>query len=131
MLRFNKHYFLLTVILFVIEVLIALYVHDTIVRPYVGDILVVMLIYCFIRAFLNTKIVLTAVFVLLFAFGIETLQFINIVNRLKLEYSEVARTAIGTSFAWMDIACYIVGILIVLAAESMRLKNNYAKTGSK
>ena len=117
MLKFNKPYFRLASFIFSIEVLIALYVHDNIIRPYVGDVLVVILIYCFIKAFLDVKVISAAVFTLLFAFGVETLQYLNIVERFGLQDSKIARTVIGTSFSWMDILTYIVGIAIVLLAE--------------
>lgn len=117
MLKFNKTYFRLASFIFTIEVLIALYVHDNIIRPYIGDVLVVILIYCFINAFLDVKVILAAVFTLLFAFGVETLQYLNIVEKLKLQDSKIARTVIGTSFSWIDILTYIVGIAIVLLAE--------------
>ena len=42
--HFNKIYFRLTVILFLIEVAIALFIKDRFIRPYLGDVLVVMLI---------------------------------------------------------------------------------------
>lgn len=38
-------YAIATVILLLTEVLIALYVHDAFVRPYIGDVLVVIVIY--------------------------------------------------------------------------------------
>jgi len=41
---FNTKYFLLAFALFFVEVYIALYVHDDIIRPYIGDVLVVILI---------------------------------------------------------------------------------------
>lgn len=104
-------------LLFVIEVLIALYVHDMIIRPYFGDVLVVILIYCFIKSFLKLPVLPTTLFVLLFSFGIEFLQYLNIVEKLGLQNSKIARTVIGTSFAWIDLVCYTVGILIILAAE--------------
>lgn len=131
MLKFNKTYFGLFILILITEILIALYVRDAIVRPYFGDVLVVILIYCFIKSFLKTKVLPTAIFVLFFAFAVETLQYINIVERLKLQNSAVARTAIGTSFEWMDIACYIAGIIIVLTTESIFLKNKKAKTENK
>ena len=117
MLKFHKTYFGLTILLFVIEVLIALFVNDRIIRPYIGDVLVVMLIYCFVKTFLNTKVFPTAIGVLLFAIGIETLQYFNIVEKLGLQENRLARTVIGASFEWMDILCYGVGILMVLAVE--------------
>ena len=38
MITFNKNYFLSFAILFIVEVLIALYIDDRIIRPFVGDI---------------------------------------------------------------------------------------------
>lgn len=118
MLKFDKPYFLLFCLLFIIEVLIALYVHDNIVRPYIGDLLVVIFIYCFIRSFLNLKVIHTTIFVLLFSFGVELLQYFTIVEKLGLEKSKVASTVIGTSFEWIDILCYVAGICIVLLVET-------------
>ena len=44
-------YGIATFILLTIEVLIALFVHDAFVRPYIGDVLVVVVIYTFVRIF--------------------------------------------------------------------------------
>lgn len=117
MLLFNKNYFALTVLIFCVEVLIALFVHDNFVRPYLGDVLVVILIYCFLKSFLKLPVLTASVAVLLFAFGIEFLQFLDIVEKLNLESSKVARTVIGTSFSWIDLLTYVAGISIVIAAE--------------
>jgi len=122
MLTFNPKYFALAILIFIIEVLIALFVHDDIIRPYIGDVLVVILIYCFIKSFLKLSVLPVAVFVLLFSFTIEFLQFLNIVEILGLQKSKIATTVIGTSFAWIDIACYIVGIITVLIAEKLLVK---------
>lgn len=65
MLRLNKTYLILTIFLFVIEVLIALFVHDNFIRPYVGDVLVVILIYCFVKSFLDLPEFVLAIGVLL------------------------------------------------------------------
>ncbi|MCF6128836.1 DUF2809 domain-containing protein [Flavobacterium sp. AS60] len=117
MIQFNLKYFALTISLFIIETLIALYVHDNFVRPYFGDVLVVILIYCFLKSFLNLKVTTASIFVLLFAFTIEFLQYLNIVEKLELQNSKIARTVIGTSFSWEDIISYIAGIVVVIAVE--------------
>jgi hypothetical protein len=122
MLRFNRNYLVLALLLFAIEVLIALFVHDNFVRPYVGDVLVVILIYCFIKSFLNLPEFVLALGVLLFAFAIELLQYIKIVNILGLEKSNLARTVMGTSFAWLDMLAYVVGVGLVLLVEKQMLK---------
>jgi hypothetical protein len=117
MLTFNFKYFLLAVVLFVIEVLIALYVHDGFVRPYVGDYLVVMLLYCAVRTFIKASPEKVAVGVLLFSFLIEVLQFFNIVDRLGLADNKLAKTVIGYGFEWFDLLAYTLGIVTVMILE--------------
>jgi hypothetical protein len=85
--------------------------------------LVVILIYCFLKSFLKLPVLTVALFVLLFSFTIEFLQFLNIVEKLHLEKSKMARTVIGTSFSWIDLLTYIIGIAIVIIIEKYWLKN--------
>lgn len=129
MFNFNKNYFLVTILVFISEVFIALFIDDSFVRPYLGDVLVVILIYCFLKSFLKLPVLLVTLFVLLFAFTIELLQYINLVEKLGLEKSKVARTVIGTSFAWEDLLCYVVGIVVVIVIEKYtqqsKKKNKY------
>ena len=122
MLRFNKTYFLLTILLFCTEVFIALFVHDNFIRPYFGDVLVVILIYCFIQTFFNLSKIKTAIYVLLFAFLIETLQYFNFITFLGLEKNKVAKTVIGNSFSFHDLLAYVAGILITLGIEKIAYK---------
>lgn len=126
MLRFNKNYFGLTMLIFITEVLIALFVRDRFVRPYLGDVLVVILLYCFIRSFLHSSVFLPAIAVLIFSFVVEFLQHINIVERLGLGKSKIARIVIGSSFSWFDILSYTAGIAIVLVVEKYWLKKPLA-----
>ena len=126
-LRFHKTYFLLFVLIFITEVLIALYVRDAIIRPYIGDVLVVILIYCFVKAFFNFRTLPVAIGVLLFAFLVETLQYFRFIEAVGLQDVKLARVVIGTSFAWMDIWCYIAGFVIILLGERL-LTNNKQKS---
>lgn len=119
---FHKTYFLLFVLIFLIEVLIALYVNDDFIRPYFGDVLVVILIYCFLKAFLNIRTLPAAIGVLLFAFIVETLQYFKIIEVIGLQDVKLARVVIGTSFAWMDIWCYVAGFVIIICTEHLLRK---------
>ena len=119
MIKFKRSYLLIAIIIFILELLIALFMHDGIIRPYVGDFLVVILIYCFIKAFLNLLVSTTAVAVLLFSYSVETLQYFKIVNKLGLQDSNLAKIVIGTSFAWTDILAYTLGIIFVLFIEKI------------
>lgn len=116
---FNKKYFLFTVMLFAVEFFIALYITDQFVRPFVGDALVVILIYCFIRIFLKTDYRITALGVFIFACFIEICQYFDYVKLLGLENNRVFSVLMGRTFEWGDFAAYFAGFLIVLLCEKI------------
>ena len=122
MLTFNKNYFAFAVLIFFIEILITLFIHDDFIRPYLGDVLVVILMYCFLKSFLKLPVLNVALFVLIICFTIEFLQFLNIVEKLSLENSQIVKTVIGTSFSWIDLLTYIAGITIIIITEKYWLK---------
>jgi len=115
--KLKYNYLAFFVVLFFTEVLIALYVHDDFIRPFFGDVLVVILIYCFLMSFLNISKIKIAVFVLLFAFGIELGQYCSLISILHLQNSRLARVVIGTSFAVEDLGCYLAGFITILVVE--------------
>lgn len=119
---FNKKYFQFFILLFITEVYIALYVNDKFIRPYLGDVLVVILIYCFIKSFIKIKPLTAAITTLLLAYTIEFAQYFNIVERLNLSHSKLARTVIGIGFDKMDLVCYAAGIIITLLIEKFTTK---------
>lgn len=100
-----------TVLLILTEVLIALYVHDDFVRPYVGDMLVVIAVYCAVRIFIPVKCKLLPLYVFIFAGGVELLQYFDLVGKLGLENNVFLRTLLGSVFDVKDIACYAVGCI--------------------
>ena len=118
MFTFNKKYFYFTLILFLIEVCIAVFVNDSFIRPFIGDVLVVILIYCFFRAFLNIHSSIVALSVLVFSCTIEILQYFNFVNNLGLQKYQIIAIALGSTFDWKDIIAYVIGIITVLWLEN-------------
>jgi hypothetical protein len=118
MFGFQKRYFLLFVALFLIEVCIALFVQDRIIRPYVGDYLVVIMLYCFTRTFIKISVWPAAIGVLLFAYLIEILQYLDIVSLLGLQNNQVAKTVIGYHFEWIDMLAYTLGIITVIVVDN-------------
>lgn len=120
MLKFSLKYFLLALALFIVEVLIALYVHDAFIRPYVGDYLVVIFIYCVVRSVYQAPVKHVAAGVLIFSYLIEIGQYFQLVNLLGLQHNRAARIIIGTSFAWSDMLAYTLGILTVILVDKKR-----------
>ena len=117
MLIFRRRYFLFALLLFCIEVAIALFLHDRFVRPYVGDFLVVIMLYCFAKSFLKISALPVATAVLLFAYAIEVSQYFHLANRISFQNHNIVRIVLGSSFEWSDMLAYTVGIAFVLLIE--------------
>ena len=128
LLKFNRRYFIIAIIILLVEILIAFFIHDTIIRPYIGDFLVVILIYCFVKSFLNTPVWSTALAVLLFSYAVEISQYFHIINKLGLQHSKIASIIMGTTFGRTDLAIYTAGIGVVIFGESLWSKRIPSKT---
>lgn len=102
-----------TLLIFLIELCIALFVRDAFIRPYVGDMLVVVLLYTFLRIFFPERPRLLPLYVFLFAVGVETLQGIRIVELLGLQDNRFFSVLIGTTFDGKDIVCYGIGCTLL------------------
>ena len=117
LLTFRRRYLIAAAFLLLVEICIALYVRDSLVRPYGGDFLVVILIYCVGRAFLNWSVTAVAVATLLFSFAVEIGQYYSLVDRLGLRGNRLAEIVIGVGFSWGDLLAYTLGIAAVIVVE--------------
>lgn len=126
MIKFNAKYFYLAIVLFLIETLIAVFLDDRIIRPLVGDVLVIPLIYCLLKAFWPLRPTTAALYVFVFACLIEGLQYLRFVDRLGLRDNPFYSTILGTTFDWKDILAYALGTALVLIADR-RLRSRLAK----
>lgn len=81
--------------LFVVETLIALFVRDAFIRPYMGDVLVVILIYCFVRMFITRPLRWLPLWIFLFACCIETLQYLQLVTLIGIAKLYAGKGSIG------------------------------------
>ncbi len=115
--KINKKYIVSFLVLFIIEALIALFVHDNFIRPYIGDILVIILMYTFIKGIINKNIKFLPIYLFLFALFVEVMQYLKIIEFLNLENNKVASIIMGTSFDVKDILCYFIGSIILIIYE--------------
>ena len=119
-------YLIATLVLLAVEVFIGLFVHDGFVRPFIGDVLVVILIYTFIRIFIPEKVRLLPLYIFIFSVAVEVLQYLKIVEALGLQDNAFMSTIIGTSFDIRDILCYFVGCAICGIWEYVRYRKSKA-----
>lgn len=115
--RFDKKYFLYFLGLLIVEILIALFVENPMIRGSVGDVLVVILIYCFIQAFFQINKKKTIIGVGIFALLVEISQAFHLVEKLNLQDSKFFSTVLGTTFDLNDIWAYLAGCAVVWMLE--------------
>ena len=128
-LQFSLKYLLLTLFIFLVEVLIATKLsHIFFVRAYLGDVIVVMLLYTFVKTFVkinNEKLILG---ILIFSFLIEFAQYFNIAEKLGFRPGSLMYIVIGNSFSWIDNLCYAIGCLILYLIVRMTKTENLTST---
>lgn len=100
-----------------IEICIALFIHDDFIRPYIGDVLVTVLICAFLRIFIPEGVKLLPAYVFIFAAAVEIAQYFDIVKLLGLEGNAFLSTIIGRTFSLHDILCYGAGCILFFAVE--------------
>ena len=113
----SEWYLLVTICLLCTEIAIAFFVKDKIIRPYIGDLLVVILIYAFVKIWISNRELLVAISVFVFACFIELLQYFHIVEVLGLDDNKVATVIIGSKFNTLDIVMYLMGTIAVIVTE--------------
>ncbi len=92
------------------------------IRGYLGDILVIMLIYSVLMTALDVNKKSVVLFTLIVAFIIEFSQYFKLAELLGFEKGSLAYIVLGNTFSVEDLVCYVVGGLIVLMVEFIALK---------
>lgn len=103
--------------LLAVEVCIALFVHNAFIRPYVGDMLVTLLLCCLSRVVFPTKIRSLPLWVFLFASCVEIGQYFDLVDLLGLADNQFLSVLLGRTFSWMDLVCYAVGCIVAFGLD--------------
>lgn len=109
------------ILLLAVEVLIALFIHDDFVRPYVGDMIVTVVVWSFMRIIFPDRFKLMSLYVMIFAILVEVGQYFHYTELLGIT-NPVLVTMMGTSFAWADIAYYAVGCVVAGVADWLLFK---------
>ncbi len=123
-------YLITAVIIFMIEIAIALGIGGEFVRGSVGDILVIVLIYCLLRTSPIFPPITAAITAVATGFLDEALQYINVAERLGLKAGSVLYVIIGNTFSPHDLLMYLVGGGLALTIDRyllIPLKHNLIK----
>ena len=118
--KFNKTYFFLFILLFLIEVCIAYFLKSGFIRHTFGDFLVVIMLYCLLKSFVNIKPISMALIVLIISFAIEFLQLTTFLEMLNLQDNMYAKLVLGNTFHFSDLVAYTAGVITIIGIESKR-----------
>ena len=117
-------YGVLFFVILTIEILIALFVHDNFIRPYIGDVLVTILICFFARFFIPEKIKIMPMLVFIFSALVEIGQYFDFVRLLGLEDNVLISTLLGRTFSVADLICYAIGCVVFVFLDYI-IKKKY------
>lgn len=103
--------FILALVVFALEVVIAKFTHGFI-RGSVGDILVVILIGATVRVIFPEKFKHLCLYIFCFSVIIETLQYFEFLKIINLDKFPFLVLIFGGTFSFGDILCYAIGAVI-------------------
>jgi len=107
--RIRRFYAAAALVILAAEVCIALFVRDTFIRPYGGDILAAVFVYCLARLLFPQARGWLAGAVFALCCAVELAQSVDAVALLGLSESAFLSVLCGRTFDVADILCYAVG----------------------
>lgn len=118
--KHHRYIYLITfAAILILEILIGLFVDDRFIRPYGGDILVVILLGCLYRSIRPCGSLWLSADIFILALGVEIAQYFSFVDLIGLGRIPFFRILMGTSFSWGDILCYGVGCIIFFVMDCL------------
>lgn len=104
---------LVFIIMVVIVIIIGLYASGPVWRGFAGDVIIVILLFYFVKVFSSKPSWMVALSVLALSFFIELVQFFQVLDVFGIE-SELLRGMIGSVFDWLDLLAYLIGFIVCL-----------------
>lgn len=104
-------YAIIAALLFIAEVCIALWITEPFIRGFLGDTLVIVLLFTIIKSLFNRPQRFLAEAILVFAIVVEFSQYLKIIDYLNIE-SQFIKVIMGQVFDWFDILAYVIGYAI-------------------
>lgn len=121
---------IVSLVIFAVEIVIGAFAHGW-VRSYLGDVLVVILLYTLFRTVSPVRpqkwyVLPTAI--LIFALAVEFLQLWGFCDRFGIT-DRLLRIMIGTGFSVIDLFCYAAGVIPCYIAECVMKRHRTERAG--
>ena len=114
----RRLHLLIALLVFVVEILIATsFARVGWIRSFLGDYLVVLLIYHLVQAIRPSRPLALAAGVFVFSCLVEVSQLLGLADALGFREPGLVRTLLGASFSWVDLLMYLAGCLTAYGVD--------------
>jgi len=121
-LKNNRLYYLSALTITLILGILSRKIND--IPLFIGDILYAVLIYFGFRfLIMDSKKSTSLLLSLLFCFGIEILQLVQIDWLIAIRKTTLGHYILGEGFLWIDLLCYVVGTLMAYYLDKLFLSS--------
>ena len=110
-------------VILAVEIYIAICVKGGFVRHYLGDVLVVILLYALARAIFSVPPLNLLLKIFVFAAALELAQYFGAVQILGVE-NKILKVMIGGTFDLTDLLCYAAGCVLAGAYEKFEKRRS-------
>ncbi len=113
------------ILLVLVEIAIAKYLHGGFIRSFVGDVIVVGVVFSLLKTFVQAASAKLAAGALAFCVVIEALQYVHLADWLGLKRGTILHIALGATFDWLDLLAYAIGFVLILAAIRFQQRRSH------
>ena len=117
----RKNYFILILLILILGILSR---KISGIPMFIGDVLYAVLIYFGFRfLIMDSKKSTSLLLSLLFCFGIEILQLVQIDWLIAIRKTTLGHYILGEGFLWLDLLCYVMGTLMAYYLDKLFLSS--------
>lgn len=113
-------------ITFIILILIVKLFNDRqLIRGFVGDVIVISLLYYLINMFYDFNAIKLATITLFVAFTTEFVQYLRLTTFFGLEHNTIANLILGSVFDPFDLVAYTIGAVLVYIIDARLVRRAF------
>jgi len=86
-------------------------------RGFIGDVVIVMFIYSFLKIIKNFNSLKLGICVLGFSFLIEIAQLLDVITKLGIQENQLTNLLFGSVFDPLDLLAYTIGVIFIFAID--------------
>jgi len=91
---------------------------NLLIRGFIGDVIVIILLYAFIKSFVDVNTKKISIFLFFLSWFIEISQYFKFIEFLGLSNYKIARVVLGTTFDSKDLIAYTIGVTVIYLFDS-------------